>query len=91
LWARLLAAALNPDQSKQGRLGFTDALKQLDPLDARVLVWMRIAIKSAPILERIVDRLFMLGDEAGPLCLSLVHMLYEHNVQADTSTAFGPR
>jgi hypothetical protein len=40
LWARLLAAAMNPDQSKQGRLGFTDALKGLDPLDARVLVWL---------------------------------------------------
>jgi Abortive infection alpha len=37
LWARLLAAAMNPDQSKQGRLGFIDALKTLDPLDARVL------------------------------------------------------
>jgi DNA-binding MarR family transcriptional regulator len=40
LWARLLAAAMNPDQSKQGRLRFTDALKKLDPLDARVLIWM---------------------------------------------------
>jgi hypothetical protein len=40
LWARLLAAAMNPDPSKQGRLGFTDALKQLDPLDAKVLIWM---------------------------------------------------
>ncbi len=40
LWARLLAAAMNPDQSKQGRLRFTDALKQLDPLDARVLIWL---------------------------------------------------
>jgi hypothetical protein len=43
-------------------------------------------IASPPILERNVDRLFMLGDEAGPLCLSLIHMLYEHDVRVDAST-----
>jgi len=41
LWARLLAAAMNPDQSKQGRLGFIGALKTLDPLDASVLKRLR--------------------------------------------------
>jgi Abortive infection alpha len=41
LWARLLAAAMNPNRSRQARLGFTDALKKLDPLDAVVLVWLR--------------------------------------------------
>ena len=40
LWARLLAATMNPNSLKQGRLGFTDALKRLDPLDAPVLDWL---------------------------------------------------
>ena len=48
-------------------------------------------IESPPILERNIDRLFMLGDHAGPLCLQLVHMLYEHDVLTSASVSrMGP-
>lgn len=40
LWAKLLAAALDPDRSKQVRPSLIDLLKQLDPVDARVLQYM---------------------------------------------------
>jgi hypothetical protein len=42
-------------------------------------------IASPPILERNVDSLFMLGNEAGSLCLSLIHMLYQHDMLVDDS------
>ncbi len=42
-------------------------------------------IITPPMLETNVDNLFMLGNEAGPLCLSLIHMLYEHDVLVDGS------
>lgn len=37
LWARLLAAAADPNRSKFFRLAFIDAAKRMDPLDAAVL------------------------------------------------------
>jgi hypothetical protein len=40
LWERLLAAAMNPNRAKQVRLGFVEALRKLDPLDALVMMWM---------------------------------------------------
>jgi hypothetical protein len=40
LWARLFAASMHPDQSKFVRLGFAEALRKLDPLDARAMVWI---------------------------------------------------
>ncbi|MGA2226256.1 MAG: Abi-alpha family protein [Syntrophobacteraceae bacterium] len=38
LWARLLAAAMDPYREKDIRLGFAEAIQKMDPLDARVLV-----------------------------------------------------
>jgi hypothetical protein len=40
LWERLLAAAMNPDRTKHVRLGFIDALRKMDPLDALVMRWL---------------------------------------------------
>jgi hypothetical protein len=40
LWARLLAAAMDPARAGSVRQSFIAAISQLDPLDARVLVWM---------------------------------------------------
>jgi hypothetical protein len=37
LWARLLAAALDPSREKSFRLAFIEAAKKMDPLDAAVL------------------------------------------------------
>jgi hypothetical protein len=37
LWARLLAAAMDPSRADRVRARFFDALQKLDPLDARVL------------------------------------------------------
>jgi hypothetical protein len=37
LWARLLAAALDPKRSGQVRLSYINTLKQFDPLDALVM------------------------------------------------------
>lgn len=38
LWARLLAASMNPNKSNLVRIRFIEALKKLDPLDARVML-----------------------------------------------------
>jgi hypothetical protein len=37
LWARLLAAAMDPARKNRVRLYFTTTVKQMDPLDARIL------------------------------------------------------
>jgi hypothetical protein len=36
------------------------------------------------MLDRNVDRLFMLGDVDGPSCLQLVRVLLQYNAQADS-------
>src|SRR5437660_1458996 len=37
IWAKLIAAAIDPNRSGQFRLSFIATLKQFDPLDAQVL------------------------------------------------------
>lgn len=37
LWARLLAAAMDPAREKSFRLAFVEVVKKMDPLDAKVL------------------------------------------------------
>jgi hypothetical protein len=37
LWARLIAAAMDPSRADRVRISYIDTLRQLDPLDARVL------------------------------------------------------
>ena len=54
LWARLLAAAMDPARSASVRQSFIDAISQLDPLDARVLVWM--AGYNGPDIVNFADR-----------------------------------
>jgi hypothetical protein len=41
LWARLLAASMNPARSNSVRIRFAEAVKRLDPLDARLLEYLR--------------------------------------------------
>jgi hypothetical protein len=48
-------------------------------------------IQPPPILERNVDKLYMLGEPAGPLCLRLIHMLFEQDMQTVASvSSMGP-
>lgn len=42
LWARLLAATMDPGKSRHVRLEFADALCKLDPLDAKVMEYFRV-------------------------------------------------
>jgi len=58
-------------------------------------------IQTPPMLERNIDRLFMLGDVAGPNCLHLVRLLMQYNTTvkaarfvcqlADVRAPQGPR
>jgi Abortive infection alpha len=75
LWARLLAAAMNPDQSKRGRLGFIDALKRLDPQDANVLIWLRGKGGGpfVPTRNKIVEELGGSRDEVNVSLTNLVN------------------
>ena len=54
LWARLLAAAMDPSRDGNVRQSFIVAISQLDPLDARVLVWM--SSYSGPDIMNLADR-----------------------------------
>jgi len=48
----------------------------------------RIArVESPPMLERNIDRLFMLGKVAGPRCLELMSVLQQHNDLVDQIAA----
>ncbi|HXP76032.1 MAG TPA: Abi-alpha family protein [Stellaceae bacterium] len=54
LWGRLLAAAMDPSRAGNVRQSFIDAIRQLDPLDARLLVWM--SSYSGPDIVNLADR-----------------------------------
>lgn len=49
LWARLLAASLHPDRLKLVRLRFIGALKSLDPLDVRMILWLQNYEQAHPL------------------------------------------
>jgi len=78
LWARLLAATMNPNSSKQGRLGFTHALKRLDPLDAPVLDWLREHGGGADLGARnkIAQDLGVSRDEVDVSMMNLVNVSF---------------
>jgi hypothetical protein len=44
-------------------------------------------IEIPPMLDRNIDRLFMLGDIAGPACLQLVNVLLQYNTLVDEIAA----
>src|SRR5262245_10312119 len=76
LWAKLLANALDPNRSNLVRPSLIELLRQLDPLDARILeqlVNRRDAIPSAPDdLANGLAHIFKVSrDET---CLSLEHL-----------------
>ncbi len=54
LWARLLADAMDPSRAGNVRQSFIAAIAQLDPLDARVLVWM--PSYSGPDIVNLADK-----------------------------------
>jgi hypothetical protein len=46
-----------------------------------------LKIEIPSMLDRNLDRLFLLGDAAGPACLQLVTVILQHNKLVDTVTA----
>lgn len=54
LWARLLAAAMDPSRAASVRQSFIAAIRRLDPLDVRVLVWM--SHYAGPDIVNLADR-----------------------------------
>lgn len=99
LWARLLAASMHPEQSKLVRLGFAEALRKLDPLDARVMVWMRQhggAVSNTGIDQRtsrnnVAADLGVSRDEVDVSLRNLVKVEFalEPNVTVTGLSAFG--
>jgi Abortive infection alpha len=93
LWARLLAAAMNPTRSKQVRIGFAEALRKLDPLDALVLKWMSLHgnIVDAATKNRAAEELGVTRDEVEVSLMNLqkVGFAFEMNPPVTALTAFG--
>jgi Abortive infection alpha len=52
LWIRLLAASMNPNQSSQVRMEFSEALHRLDPLDAKIMAYFYQNGGSIPNSEK---------------------------------------
>jgi hypothetical protein len=50
-------------------------------------VQLSARIEVPPMLDRNIDRLFMLGDVAGPACLQLVNVLNQYNALVDEIVA----
>ncbi len=82
-----IAVAIYPEILKlEGTLeNSRNWLRQIAALDGQLVgqsVMVRIQgaqIPIPPMLERNVDRLFMLGKRAGPSCLQLVNVLLQYN------------
>ena len=71
-----------------------DRLRQLVEVHAGKLVGQSIAlniqnerIDIPPMLDRNVDRLFMLGKRAGPSCLQLINVMLQYNAFVDEIAA----
>lgn len=95
IWARLLAAAMDPARSKAFRGAFIEVVKEMDPLDATVLQYMATTTRPglpSNLAEQITNRFNVLYDEA---TVSLQH-LHQLGLASDpnrdpfpTTTAMG--
>jgi Abortive infection alpha len=77
IWARLLAAAMDPARSKAFRGAFIEIVKKMDPLDAVALQYMRDNSRPAMpnnLAERISNQFKVSFDEA-TVCLLHLHQL----------------
>lgn len=66
LWARLLAAAMDPDRSKRVRQTFVETIKAFDPVDALVLrhIVDRAHVDNVPTHSQIAHELKISTEEA---------------------------
>jgi hypothetical protein len=93
LWARLLAAAMDPSREKDVRQGFAEAIKKMDPLDARLLVHLRSQKGALPNAEKntVATEWGISMDELSVSLLNLVRigMMFEPNTVTTATTPFG--
>jgi hypothetical protein len=96
LQSRGIAVAVYPEILKlevviQNTRGGLRALKARDSnLVGQSVAWsvqQTGHVQIPPMLDRNVDRLFMLGDAAGPACLQLVNVLLQHNALVEEIAA----
>jgi hypothetical protein len=73
LWARLLAAAMDPNRSRRVRQSIVEAVKRMDPLDAIIVSHLTLPITwgNEVIPERLARELSTTRDEAE---VSLLHL-----------------
>lgn len=86
LWAKLLAAAMDPRRTQFVRPSMIELLKQLDPLDAQILQlrYPNDLVGRGDLADRIIDRLGVDRDEA---FYSLEHL---HELGCGTSPDLVP-
>lgn len=68
LWARLLAAAMDPSRSHRMRRAFIDAISAMEPLDALVFQ----AVATEPSAEKLADKFRATRDQVG---VSFAHLV----------------
>lgn len=66
MWARLLAAALDPQRTRSVRQSFISAIKAMDPLDAQILDWIfQSGAAEKQDEHQLAQRLQVTSDEVG--------------------------
>src|SRR5271165_392696 len=97
LQARGIAVAIYSEILKLN-ITIKDARKQLHQLNEQFAgrqpgqtvaahVAQVVTIHIPPMLDRNIDRLFMLGDLAGPACLQLVNLLFQYDTLVQNVTS----
>jgi len=89
---RGVAVAVYPEilmlkvSTKQVREGVAEIKKRYGTLVGQSVaasLQMTASIQVPPMIERNIDKLFILGDLAGPSCLHLVRLLLQYNTAVD--------
>lgn len=68
---------------RDGLLALKARDKNLVGQSVAASVQLTAQIQIPPMLDRNIDKLFILGELAGPSCLHLVRLLIQHNVAVD--------
>jgi hypothetical protein len=92
IWARLMAAAADPERSKSFRAQFIDAAKQMDPLDGAVLATVRKkgGAVSGQVQEMIATDLKVRRDEVSVSMENLTRLkLMDHPATQYHISPFG--
>jgi hypothetical protein len=72
LWARLLAAAMDPNRSTQVRQLFIDIVKKMDPMDARALSKLTESLQLSPSHRDFLANSFRVS--ADEIEVSFIHL-----------------